>query len=170
MSAKHRMNKKLKPKEQGPNDSRARGKTSRSGMAFEVVSATVVCAASLIGLAANAVELEGSKDVSAAISPEPPQVSQPVSQEGTVIAVSPNSVTARSINGYIQTYFVTADTTVITMGGRQPAQGAPHLTVNDEVDIVGTIQNGRALATAVAHHGVGHGEAPPMDYVAGQNG
>ncbi|WP_253851625.1 hypothetical protein [Mycobacterium sp. 1423905.2] len=162
------MTEKLKPKKEAPNEIRARRKMSRSGMAFEVVSASVVCAASLIGLAANAVDLEGTKDVSAAISQEPPQGSQPVTQEGTVIAVSPDSVTARSANGYIQTYFVTPDTTLITTGGRQPVRDASHFTVNDEIDIVGTIQNGRAMATAVAHRGMGHGDGPPMDFVVGQ--
>ncbi|WP_241010831.1 hypothetical protein [Mycobacterium camsae] len=86
---------------------------------------------------------------------------QQVSQEGTLIAVSAGSVTARSRDGVTRTYLVTPHTAVITRAGSQ-------FTVNDEVAIIGTIQNGTALATAVAHRDLGDGAGPPMDYVAGQ--
>src|ERR1700761_4295691 len=46
----------------------------------------------------------------------PPALPRPVSQEGTLIAVSGNSLTARSANGYTQTYLVTPNTTVISSG------------------------------------------------------
>ncbi|HTX97370.1 MAG TPA: hypothetical protein VME67_22545 [Mycobacterium sp.] len=72
-------------------------------------------------------------------TPGPPPVSPPVRQQGRLIAVSPKSVTARSANGYTQTYLVTPNTTVIIRsGGNQFATAAAHFTVNDEVEIVGT--------------------------------
>ncbi|MDT5174961.1 MAG: hypothetical protein QOG37_2212 [Mycobacterium sp.] len=97
----------------------------------------------------------------------PPQATKPVSQEGTLVAVSAGSLTARSANGYTQTYVVTSDTLAITNGGSQPIGAAPRFAVNDEVNIVGTMQNGTALVTAVAHRDQGHGDARPMDYVDG---
>jgi hypothetical protein len=133
-------------------------------IACEIVSASMLCAASLTALVAY-VEPE-KPTVEATLGPPP--VSQPVRQEGTVIAVSADSVTARSANGYTQTYRVTPNTTVISRGGGQPASAASHFTVNDQVDIVGTIQDGTALATAVADRGVSNGEGSPMDYIAAQ--
>jgi hypothetical protein len=85
-----------------------------------------------------------------------------------LIAVSANSVTARSANGYTQTYLVNSNTAVMADGVSQPATATSHFTVNDEVEIVGTIQGGTALATAVADRDMGHGHGPPMDYVGGQ--
>ena len=67
-------------------------------------------------------------------------ISQPVSQEGTVVAVSADSVTMRGADGHIQTYRFTPDTTVVTRGARQPITAAPHFTVNDKVVVVGTIE------------------------------
>jgi hypothetical protein len=98
----------------------------------------------------------------------PPPVPQPLRQEGTVIAVSADSVTARSANGFTQTYRVTPNTTVISRDGRHSATAAAHFTVNDQVDIVGTIEGGTALATAVADHGVTNGDGSPMDSIAAQ--
>ncbi len=96
----------------------------------------------------------------------PAPTAQSVRQEGTVIAVSADSVTARSANGYAQTYQVTPNTSVITKSGSQSATASSHFAVNDHVDIVGTIRGGTALATAVAEHDAGHGDGPPMDLIA----
>lgn len=124
----------------------------------------MLCAAACAALVLNAPHDE-KRTIEA--SQEPPAASQPVRQEGTVVAVSAGSVTARSANGYTQTYLVTPDTTLIGHGNQQPA-AASHFTVNDHVIIVGTIQDGTAMATAVADHGAGHGDGPPMDYLDGQ--
>jgi hypothetical protein len=92
---------------------------------------------------------------------------QSVSQEGTLIAVSAESVTARSANGYIQTYRVGPSTTLIAAGfdaeKSQPSPAIAHFKINDEVEIVGTIQGGAVLATAVADRDAGRGGGPPMD-------
>ncbi|MEZ0350048.1 hypothetical protein [Mycobacterium sp. pR1184] len=97
-----------------------------------------------------------------------PAASVPVSQEGVLIAVSEDSITARSASGYTKTYLLTPDTTLITDNGRKPLTVASHFTVNDAVDIVGTVQGDKALVTSLAHRNVGHGDGPPMDVIVGQ--
>jgi len=70
-----------------------------------------------------------------------------VSQEGTLIAVSAESVTARSANGYTQTYRVSPNTTLVTAGFNagqsQTAATTSRFKVNDEVEIVGRSRVGR---------------------------
>jgi hypothetical protein len=163
VGAKHRMTEALEQR-QPATRRRAHRRMSGLSMACEIVCGSMLCAASLTALFAY-VEPEKPM-VQATLGPPP--VSQPVRQEGTVIAVSADSVTARSANGYTQTYRVTPHTTVISRGRGQPASAASHFTVNEQVDIVGTIQDGTALATAVADRGVSNGEGPPMDYIAAQ--
>lgn len=160
MAAKHRMPESL---EQTSND---RGRRL-FGVAkvCEIACAALLCAACLTALVLNGVHPD-KRTVVADVGP--PTVSQPVKQEGTVIAVTVDSVTMRSADGYTQTYRFTPDTTVITHRGSQPAVAAPQFTVNDRVVVVGTIEGGSALATAVAYRGAGHGEAPPMDFPEGQ--
>ena len=130
---------------------------------------SMLCAASFAVLAITGAEIE-KPTAPDHMSAEMPQASapKPVSQEGVLIAVSADSVTARSASGYTQTYLVTPDTTVITGNGSKPLTVTSHFTVNDAVDIVGTVQGNKALATSLAHRNVGHGDAPPMDAVASQ--
>ncbi|MFA1704595.1 hypothetical protein ACDT10_16950 [Mycobacterium intracellulare] len=160
--AKHRMPESLE-QTQTPTDRGQR--MSGAAKVCEIVCAALICAACLTALVLNGVRAD-KRTVTAEVSP--PSVSQPVKQEGTVIAVTVDSVTMRSPDGYTQTYRFTPDTTVITHRGSQPAVAAPQFTVNDRVVVVGTIEGGSALATAVAYRGAGHGEAPPMDYLEGQ--
>lgn len=143
---------------------RARRGLSGVAMTCEIVSASVLCAASLAGLFAY-VE-PGKPTVESTLGPPP--ASHPVRQEGTVIAVSADSVTARSPDGFTQTYRVTPNTTVISRDGGRPLTGASRFTVNDQVEIVGTIEGGTVLATAVADRGTSNGDAPPMDHIAAQ--
>ena len=164
MGAKHRMT-DLFEQTRPPIARRVRRRLSGVATACDVVFAAMLCTASLTALLTNAV-VPGKPMVEATMEPAP--ASQPVRQEGTVIAVSADSVTARSANGYTQTYLVTPNTTLITNGGSQPATAAPHFAINDRVDIVGTIRGGTALATAVADRDMGHGNGSPMDYVAAQ--
>lgn len=145
MSAKHRMS-------ESPERHRMSPFRGVFGKAWSIAFGSLIVAAALAALVVNAAGSE----------PTPPATAdQHVSQEGTLIAVSPESVTARSRDGITRTYLVTPQTAVITRTGTQ-------FTVNDEVDIIGTIRNGTALATAVAHRDLGHGDGPPMDYVAVQ--
>jgi len=164
VAAKHRM---PESPEQTPMPTDRGQRRGLSGVtkACEIACASLWCAACLTALVLNGIHA-GKRTVVADVGP--PTVSQPVKQEGTVIAVTVDSVTMRSADGRTQTYRFTPDTTVITHGVSQPAGAAPQFTVNDRVVVVGTIEGGTALATAVAHRGAGHGDAPPMDYLGGQ--
>lgn len=154
MTAKHCLSESAKRRQS------LAGKSAQGGrglMAGIVVAACTIVFGSMIvaaGIAALAVNAAGSGH-------QPPAAEQAVSQEGTLIAVSADSITARSRDGITRTYLVTPETAVITRAGSP-------FTVNDEVDILATIRNGTALATAVAHRDMGHGAAPPMDHVTAQ--
>ena len=132
----------------------------------DVVSGSLLCAACLIALVLNGGVHSEKRTVVA--TEEPSRASQSVNQEGTVIAATAGSVTARSANGYTQTYLVTSNTTVITHGRSHPATAATHFTINDKVVVVGTIQDGMALANVVADRDAGSGSGVPMDYPEGQ--
>jgi len=139
-----------------PSKASARRAMSGVALACEVASAWVLCAASLAALVTNS----GGPDkrtIEATLG-APSRVSQQVRQEGTVVAVSGDSVTARSADGYTQTYRVTPNTTVISHTGGQTATAPGHFAVNDRVVIVGTIKDGAALATAVADGNLGDGD------------
>lgn len=160
MGAKHRM--PGLPDQRGPQAApAARRKIAGVATVCDIVSASTLCAACLTALVLNGVQPEKRTVVA---TQEPPSISQPVSQEGTVIAVTPGSVTTRSADGFTQTYLVTPDTTVITSSGSQTGTAAGHFTVNDRVVVVGTMQGGTALATTVADRDGGRGDGPPMDY------
>ncbi|OBH53536.1 hypothetical protein [Mycobacterium sp. E2479] len=164
MSAKHRMPDAPERRPTSTHRGRRRG-LSGAGAVCDIVSASLLCAACVTALMLNLGQPE-KRAVAADL--EPPATLQPVSQEGTVVAVSANSVTMRSADGHIQTYRFTPETTVVPHGARQPITTAPHFAVNDNVVVVGTIEGATALATAVAYRGAGHGEALPMDYSDGQ--
>ncbi|HEX5256434.1 MAG TPA: hypothetical protein VFW69_21675 [Mycobacterium sp.] len=164
MNAKHRMPHSLKHRPTATPHGHRPG-LSGAAKVCDIVSASLLCAACLTALVLNGAQPE-KRAVAANL--EPPAISQPVSQEGTVVAASADSVTMRGADGHIQTYRFTPNTTVVTRDARQPITAAPHFTVNDKVVVVGTIEGGTALATAVAYRGAGHGEAPPMDYLGGQ--
>lgn len=164
MSAKHRMPESAE--QTPPSTDRGQwGGLSGAAKVCDLISASLLCAACLTALMLNGGQHE-KRSVTASL--DPPAISQPVSQEGTVVAVSADSVTMRGADGHIQTYRFTPNTAVVAHGARQPVTAARYLTVNDKVVVVGTIEGGRALATAVAYRGAGHGEAPPMDYLDGQ--
>ena len=90
---------------------------------------------------------------------------QPVSQEGRLVAVTPTSVTAESMDGFARTYVITPETNAITAAGSAVGGAATSFAVDDEVSIVGVVRNGKAVATAVAHKQVSNLNGPPMDGV-----
>ena len=163
MGAKHRMT-GVPEQRRSPIEPNARRAMSRIAGLCDIVSAAMLCAAALTALMIN---VQPGKPLVVADQAAPP-VAQPVRQEGTVIGVSANSVTARSADGYIQTYAVTPNTAVITKHGSQSATAPSQFAINDRIDIVGTIRGGTATATAVADSDAGHGDGPPMDFVAEQ--
>ena len=89
----------------------------------------------------------------------------PVSQEGRLVAVTPTSVTAESMDGFARTYVITPETNAITAAGSAVGGAATSFAVDDEVSIVGVVRDGKAVATAVAHKQVSNLNGPPMDGV-----
>jgi len=164
MGAKHRM---ADLPGRRPMASPAGRNASGSTTILDSVCASVLCAAGLAGLVLSAVASETPSRPVDVIAHGQLRAPQSVSQEGTLIAVSAESVTARSANGYIQTYRVGPSTTLIAAGfdaeKSQPSPAIAHFKINDEVEIVGTIQGGAVLATAVADRDAGRGGGPPMD-------
>jgi hypothetical protein len=175
MGAKHRM---TDLRGRRPLALPGRRSSSSSATLIDVACVSVLCAAGLAGLVVSAVASETASRPADVIVHGQPLAPQSVSQEGTLIAVSAESLTARSANGYTQTYRVSPNTTFITDGlnavksenaeNSQPAPVIAHFKINDEVEIVGTIQGGTALATAVADRDAGHGGGPPMESEPGK--
>jgi hypothetical protein len=95
-----------------------------------------------------------------------PAVQQPVSQEGKLVAVSPTSVTAQSVDGFARTYVINSETNAITERGSLIGGAGTTFEVNDEVSIVGVVRDGTAVATAVADKQVSNLNGPPMDDVS----
>ena len=137
-------------------------------MVCGVASASMLCVATPAILVVHAVEAQKATDTGTVATHGPQQAPQPVSQEGRLIAVSGDSMTARSANGYTQTYLVTPKTTVITNGGRQPITATRHFTVNDEVDIVEQFRAVPRWPPLWLTATMGHGDGPRMDHVEGQ--
>jgi hypothetical protein len=98
--------------------------------------------------------------------PDAATASQPVSQQGTLVAVTPDSLTARSSDGFARTYQIDAQTTAITNGGSRIGSAGSAFVVNDEVSILAVIRDGKAIATTVAGRDVSDLNGPPMDDVA----
>jgi hypothetical protein len=113
-------------------------------------------------LAAAIIEMV-SPEPSAATNDGAPRVAQdqPLTQEGRLVAVSSDSITARSADGMTRTYAITPNTAGITeTSGNQTATTAASFAVNDRVIVVGTLKGGTAVATAITDK-----PAPaPMDY------
>jgi hypothetical protein len=128
--------------------------------ACEIFSASMLCAAAFALLT----HAEPDKPSVMAEQGQAP-AAQPVRQEGTVVAVTADTVTARSPDGYTQTYRVTPNTALVTESGSQSIAVPSHFAVNDHIAIVGTIRGGTALATEVAERGDGR----PMDFGAPGN-
>jgi hypothetical protein len=142
--------------------------TPRSNVVIGAISASVACAGVLAALGVHLVDPDNPAAPPNVATQEPHRGPQPVSQEGRLIAVSSNSVTAQSANGFTQTYFITPNTTTVTHDSGQPSSATSHFAVNDEVEIVGTVQDGTAVATAVADRDMTGIHGPPMDFIAAQ--
>lgn len=123
-----------------------------------VVFAAVVSAA-VVYFIGSTVSYAG--EASDTVVPTP----QTIGLEGTIVAVSADSVTARGADGWDRTYVVNADTATITGAGSQVGSAGSTFAVNDEVSIVGVILDGTPVATAVADRSVSNLNGPPMDYV-----
>jgi hypothetical protein len=130
---------------------------------FAAVGAAVVVAAVL---SAAVVYFVGSSSTDDRGTPAAAQAPQPVSQQGTLVAVSPDSVTALSANGFARTYQINAETTAITEHGSWIGSAGSAFGVNDEVSIFAVVRDGTAIATTVAGRAVSDLNGPPMDSLA----
>ena len=140
---------------------RHRARASRSNLVIGSIAASVGVSSVL---AAAIVELVSPEASTAATStPAAAQPQQPLTVQGRLIAVTPESLTTQSADGSINTYAVTPSTTAIT-GTGQSASPAASFTVNDEVMVVGTRQGGTVVATAVADKSAVGPQGRPMDY------
>src|SRR5882757_10591736 len=111
-----------------------------------VVFAAVVSAAIVYFLGSSVPYGQGTPDA----APAP----QPVSQQGTLVAVSPDSLTARSSDGFARTYQINAETTALTAEGSRIGSAGSAFGVSDEVAILAVIRDGKAVATTVAGRAV----------------
>ncbi len=164
MGARHRMT-----ASGGPSGSLSGCRSPHSVSQCTTLAGFGFAMAVVAGIAALAV---GGADVATGartevVATQSQQPARVITQEGTLVAVSADSLTARSADGHTQLYRLTPTTNVITVDGSQPFSAVSLLNVNDEVDIVGTFQSGTALATAVADRSLGHGGGPPMDDIEG---
>jgi type IV secretory pathway protease TraF len=132
---------------------------------FVVVTAAVAFAAVV---SAAVVYFVGSPAPQGQGTPGAAPASQPVSQQGTLVAVTPDSLTARSSDGFARTYLIDAQTTALTDAGSRIGSAASAFVVNDEVSILAVIRDGQAIATTVADRSVSNLDGPPMDDVAAQ--
>lgn len=172
MSGKHRKNADDQiPATAAPvvtNPAVKRARAPRSHTATVLTSASIAVA--FAGFAA-AVLVSATDDTSPqqSIAPIPAAAEvaspRPVQQEGVIVAVTADTITARSADGFVQTYRVTPNTTAVTQDGGDTFTAAVPFAVNDEVAIQATVSSGTATATAVADRAVIGADGPPMDYV-----
>lgn len=125
-------------------------------ISFAVAFAAVVTAVIMQTLAPG--------DAAPRPEPAPVAVTQPVTQQGRLIAVSPDSLTAQGPDGVAHTYRVDDQTHGITAAGSQIGGTTENFTVNDEVSIIGVTRGGDNVATTVVHRDVAGLNGPPMDY------
>lgn len=139
---------------------------SRSWSRADYTIAIVSCVVAFAAIAAAlAVDLVDTRPEAVQVTQSAPAAQQPVSQEGRLVAVSPTSVTAQSVDGFARTYLINGDTNAITATGTMIGAAATSFAVDDEVSIVGVLQGGTAIATAVADKQVSNLDGPPMDGV-----
>lgn len=124
-----------------------------------VVAFAAVAAAVLMHIADSA-----STQASAPAPAPTVGAGQPIMQEGRLVAVTPNSLTALGADGVARTYVIDAQTNGITMSGSHIGTAASAFAVNDEVSILGVTRGGANIATVVAHRQATGGNAAPMDY------
>jgi hypothetical protein len=140
---------------------RHRARASKSNVVIGSIAASVGVSSVL---AAAIVELVAPEPSTAATQSAPQTAEQPLTQQGKLIAVTADSLTAQSPNGLTQTYRITPSTTAITDSGSQTPTAAAAFTVNDEVTIVGTRRGDAVVATAVAEQSAMGPAGRPMEY------
>jgi hypothetical protein len=140
---------------------RHRASASRSNVVIGSIAASVGVSSVL---AAAIVELVAPEQPTAATHSQPQAAAQPLSQQGRLIAVTADSLTAQSPDGITQTYRITPSTTAITDSGGQSSSATAAFAVDDQVTVVGTRQGDAVVATAVAEQSATGPAGRPMDY------
>ncbi|MGZ6778629.1 MAG: hypothetical protein ACXVGO_06515 [Mycobacterium sp.] len=140
---------------------RHRTKSSRSNVVIGSIAATVGVSSALAAAIVELVE----PDAPAATSPSAPPAAaqQPLTQQGRLIAVTPNSLTTQGVDGSVQTFSIDARTTAITDDGRNGGPAAS-FAVNDQVMVMGNRQGDAVVATAVADQSAVGPQGRPMDF------
>ncbi len=139
-----------------PDHGSSRANVVAATIAFVVAFAAIV--------AAVGVHVVDGAPTAAREAPDPAAAAQqPLRQQGRLVAVSPTSVTAESVDGFARTYVITSETNAITAAGSRIGGAATTFAVNDVVSIVGVLRDGTAVATAVADQRVSNLDGPPMD-------
>lgn len=139
-------------------------RTSHTTAISLTISFTVAFAAIVAALIMHLAD-SGAVATSPTPAPEPAaNVVQPVTQEGRLISVTPDSLTAQGPDGMARTYVLDSQTHGITAAGSQIGGTADAFAVNDEVSIIGVARNGAHVATTVVHREAVGPTGPPMDY------
>jgi hypothetical protein len=141
---------------------RHRTRSSKSNLVVGSIAASVGVSSVLAAAVVELVAPEASP-VASTPAPQAVQPQQPLTQQGRLIAVTPESLTTQSADGSTQTYSITPDTTAITGTGHGVSPAAS-FTVDDEVMVVATRQGGAVVATAVADKSAVGPQGRPMDY------
>ncbi len=124
-------------------------------LSFAVVFAAVV--------AALIVQLADGSDATHRAEQRPVAV-QPLPQQGRLVAVSQDSLTAQTADGALHTFALDAQTHAITAAGSRIGSTADSFAVNDQVDIISVLRDGKPVAMTIAHRDVAALNGPPMDY------
>ncbi len=82
---------------------------------------------------------------------------------GQVVAISPQSITTRQTDGTTTTFAITSTTAQISTDGSANPGTGPLFSVNETITVLGVMNNGIPVATALADQNAGNG--PPMDAV-----
>lgn len=135
-----------------------------SGANHLIAIASFVVAFAAITAAVAVYVIDGSPTAAREYTdPTPVDPQQHFSQDGRLVAVTSTSVTAESVDGVARTYVINSETNAITAGGSMIGGAATSFAVDDEVSIVGIVQGGTPIATAVADKQVSNLNGPPMD-------
>jgi hypothetical protein len=141
------------------------GKHARRTPRATTVALTVSFVVAFAAVAAAVLMHIADSATAPASAPAPATgAAQPIMQEGRLIAVTPNSLTAQGADGVARTYVIDAQTNGITMSGSHIGTAANAFAVNDEVAILGVTRDGANVATVVAHREATAGNGAPMDY------
>jgi hypothetical protein len=138
--------------------SHAKARRERSGRAQRIALFTVLPAC------VSAAAVWALLDAAAPAAPTPAQSSSAtVQMVGQVVAVSPESITTRGTDGTTTTFQITPSTTQYNSDGKANSVTGTAFSVNETVAVMGVVDNGRTVATALADQNTGGG--PPMDAV-----